>query len=222
MHAWPQGGIERTQEMIDLYTWSTPNGRKISIMLEELGLPYEVHAINLARKEQFEPEFLKVSPNAKIPAIVDRENGMSLMESGAILLYLAEKTGRFLPETGEPRYRVIEWLMWQMGGIGPFLGQAHHFLYYNRGKAPYAEERYRHEARRLYGVLDRRLDGRDFMAGDYSIADIATWPWIARFARQDIDLNAFSNVKRWYLDMVARPAVQKGFKIPEPEEVPMP
>jgi GST-like protein len=208
--------------MIDLYTWATPNGRKISIMLEELGLPYAVHPVNLGKKEQFAPEFLKIGPNAKIPAIVDRENGMSLMESGAILLYLADKTRRFLPESGEPRYRVIEWLMWQMGGIGPFLGQAHHFLYYNRGKAPYADERFRNEARRLYGVLDRRLDSRAFMAGEYSIADIATWPWIARFARQDIDLNAFSNVKRWYLEIVARPAVQKGFQVPEAEEIPMP
>ena len=159
--------------MIDLYTWVTPNGRKVSILLEELGLAYEVHPIDIGKDDQFKPEFLAVSPNNKIPAIMDRDNGLKLMESGAILIYLADKTQKFLPATGEPRYRTIEWLMWQMGGVGPFLGQAHHFLHFNKGKAPYAEERFRKEARRLYGVLDRRLDGRAFVADDYSIADMA-------------------------------------------------
>ena len=209
--------------MIDLYTWATPNGRKVSIFLEELGLPYEVHPIDIGKNDQFKPEFLAISPNNKIPAIVDRDTGIALMESGAILIYLADKTGRFLPKEGEQHYRVIEWLMWQMGGIGPFLGQAHHFLHFNKGKAPYAEERYRNEARRLYGVLDRRLDGRAFVADDYSIADIAIWPWISRFEWQEIDLSDFSNVKRWYLDIAARPAVQKGYHVPKSTaEIPMP
>jgi len=209
--------------MIDLYTWTTPNGRKISIFLEELGLPYEVHAIDIGKDEQFHPDFLKISPNNKIPAIVDREAGVALMESGAILIYLADKTGRYLPRKGEPRYRVIEWLMWQMGGIGPFLGQAHHFLRFNQGKAPYAEERFRNEARRLYGVLDRRLDGRAFIVDGYSIADVATWPWISRFEWQEIDLDEFPNVKRWYLDVAARPAVQRGYYVPKfVHDIPMP
>ena len=143
--------------MIDLYTWTTPNGRKISIALEEFGLPYTVHPVDIGKDEQFKPEFLKISPNNRIPAIVDRDNGLALMESGAILIYLADKTGKFLPRDGEARYRVIEWLMWQMGGPGPMFGQVHHFTKYNPGKAPYAEERYLKEAHRLYGVLDKRL-----------------------------------------------------------------
>jgi GST-like protein len=209
--------------MIDLYTWTTPNGRKISIALEELGLPYTTHPIDIGKDEQFRPDFLRIAPNNKIPAIVDAESGVSLMESGAILIYLADRTGRLLPREGEARYRVIEWLMWQMGGVGPFLGQAHHFLHFNNGKAPYAEERYRNEARRLYGVLDRRLEGRDYVVGDYSIADIAIWPWIARFAWQEIDLAAFPNVKRWYLAIAGRPAVQKGYHVPKfSQDIPMP
>jgi len=209
--------------MIDLYTWSTPNGRKVSIMLEECGLPYTAHAIDIGKGEQFAPDFLKISPNNRIPAIVDRDNGMSLFESGAILIYLADKTGKLLPKDGEERYRVIEWLMWQMGGVGPMIGQAHHFLRQNPGKAPYAEERYHKEALRLYGVLDRRLEGRDFMAGDYSIADIATWPWIARFEWHKVDLNQFPNVKRWYVSIAQRPAVQKGYQVPKDAgPVPMP
>jgi GST-like protein len=201
--------------MIDLYTWSTPNGRKVSIMLEECGLPYEVHPIDIGRGEQHAPAFLEISPNNKIPAIVDRDNGWSVFESGAILIYLAEKTGRLLP--GEPRRRLVtlEWLMWQMGGIGPFLGQAHHFLKLNPGKAPYAEERYSREAQRLYGVADRRLAHNEWLAGsDYTIADIATWPWISRFEWQRIDLAAFPNVRRWYLAMAGRPAVQRGYDVP--------
>ncbi len=209
--------------MIDLYTWITPNGRKVSILLEELGLPYETHAIDIGKDEQFKPEFLKISPNNKIPAIVDRDNNLALMESGAIMIYLAEKTGRFLPKEGEPRYRVLEWLMFQMGGIGPFLGQAHHFLRFNKGKAPYAEERYGKEAKRLYGVLDRRLDGRAFVADDYSIADMAIWPWLSRYEWQEIDMNDFPNVKRWYCDIASRPAVQKGYHVPKfATEIPMP
>jgi GST-like protein len=207
--------------VIDLYTWTTPNGRKISIALEELGLPYEVHPIDIGKDEQFDPAFLEVSPNNRIPAIVDRDNGLHLMESGAILIYLAEKTGRLLPP--ENRYRIIEWLMWQMGGPGPMLGQVHHFVKYNKGKAPYAEERYLKEAHRLYGVLDRRLADRAFVADDYSIADIAIWPWISRFEWQTIDLNQYPNVKRWYLAIAARPAVQRGFHVPKKvQEIPMP
>ena len=145
--------------MIDLYTWTTPNGRKASIMLEEIGLPYTVHPVDIGKDEQFKPEFLEISPNNRIPAIVDRDTGMTLMESGALMIYLADKTGKLLPKEGEPRYRVLEWLMWQMGGPGPMFGQVHHFVKYNKGKAPYAEERYLKEAHRLYGVLDRRLAG---------------------------------------------------------------
>jgi len=209
--------------MIDLYTWTTPNGRKAAIALEELGLPYEVHAIDIGKDEQFAPEFLRISPNNKIPAIVDREAGISLMESGAILIYLADKTGRLLPAAGEPRYRVLEWLMWQMGGFGPMLGQAHHFLHFKKGTAHYAEDRYRTEARRLYGVLDRQLAEREFVAGDYSIADIAVWPWATRFEWQEVDLAEFPNVRRWYAAVAARPAVQKGYHVPKfTADIPMP
>ncbi|WP_349360433.1 glutathione S-transferase N-terminal domain-containing protein [Stappia sp.] len=209
--------------MIDLYTWTTPNGRKVSIMLEECGLPYEVYPVDILNREQYRPNFLHISPNGKIPAIIDREAGVSLMESGAILLYLAEKTGRFLPADGPGRLRVIEWLMWQMGGFGPMLGQAHHFLHFNPGKAPYAEERYAAEARRLYSVLDRQLADHSFVAGDYSIADMSVWPWASRFEWQGIDLAEFPNVRRWYLDVAARPAVQRGYQVPPAgHEMPMP
>ena len=209
--------------MIDLYTWTTPNGRKASIALEELGLPYTAHAIDISKDEQFAPDFLKIAPNNRIPAIVDRDNGMTLMESGAILIYLADKTGKLLAKEGEKRYRAIEWLMWQMGGPGPMLGQVHHFVKYNPGKAPYAEERYLKEAHRLYGVLDRRLEGREFVADEYSIADIAIWPWISRFEWQTIDLNKYPNVKRWYLAIAARAAVKRGYDMPKKVgEIPMP
>jgi GST-like protein len=209
--------------MIDLYTWTTPNGQKASIALEELTLPYELHPIDITKDEQFDPAFLQIAPNNKIPAIVDRDTGLRLMESGAILVYLAEKTGKLLPREGEARYRVLEWLMWQMGGAGPMLGQAHHFLRFQKGKAPYAEERFRNEARRLYGVLDRRLQDRAFVADAFSIADIAIWPWVARFQWQEIDLNDFPDVKRWYLDVAARPSVQKGYRVPKfTQEIPMP
>jgi GST-like protein len=209
--------------MIDLYTWSTPNGRKVSIMLEEIGLPYEVHPIDIGKREQFAPDFLKISPNNRIPAIVDRDTGMSLFESGAILMYLADKTGKLMPRQGEPYWRTIEWLMWQMGGVGPMFGQVHHFVRYNKGKAPYAEERYLEEARRLYRVLDGRLGAVEYLADDYSIADIATWPWVSRYEWQTIDLKDYPNVLRWYRAIAARPAVQKGYHVPNPQPaIPMP
>jgi GST-like protein len=209
--------------MIDLYTWTTPNGRKASIMLEEIGLPYRVHPVDIGKDEQFKPDFLKISPNNRIPAIVDSDTGISLMESGAMMIYLADKTGKLLPKDGEPRYRVLEWLMWQMGGIGPMLGQVHHFVKYNKGKAPYAEDRYLKEAHRLYGVLEKRLAEREFVADAYSIADIAIWPWISRFEWQTIDLNQYPNVKRWYVAIANRPAVQEGYAVPKDMgPIPMP
>jgi len=209
--------------MIDLYTWTTPNGRKVSIALEELELPYRAHAVDIAAGEQFSPEFTRVSPNHKIPAIVDHETGLTLMESGAILLYLAEKTGRFMPEDWQRRWRATEWLMWQMGGPGPMLGQAHHFLKFNRGKSPYAEERYHKEAERLYAVLDARLAEHEYLADEYSMADIATWPWISRFEWHGIRLADYPNVARWYRAIAARPAVERGYHVPKKvQEIPMP
>lgn len=209
--------------MIDLYTWSTPNGRKVSIMLEECGLDYAVHPVNITQDEQFTPDFLAISPNNKIPAIVDRDTGTAMMESGAILLYLAEKTGRFLPKETAARWQTIEWLMWQMGGAGPMLGQAHHFVHFNPDKSDYARERYAKEAARLYGVLDKRLDGRRYIVGDdYTIADIITWPWIARYEWQGVDFPAFPNVLRWYREIAARPAVQRGFVVPNDAAIPDP
>ena len=211
--------------MIDFYTWTTPNGRKVAIMLEEAGLDYKMVPINIGKDEQFDPEFLKISPNNKIPAIVDHDNhDFSLFETGAILMYLAEKTGQFLNTADRDVYwRTIEWLMWQMGGIGPIFGQVHHFTKYNPGKAPYAQERYENEARRLYGVLDRRLEGREYIVDDYSIADMAVWPWAARHNWQEIDLNDFPNVRRWYLTMLDRPAVKRGWNIPETDQpIPVP
>jgi GST-like protein len=197
--------------MIDLYTWPTPNGRKISIALEEFGLDYEVHAVNIGQDEQFAPEFLAISPNNKIPAIVDRSSGRHLMESGAILIYLADTHDRFW---GDDRYVTLEWLMLQMGGVGPMLGQAHHFLKHNPGKAPYAEQRYAAEARRLYAVLDQRLATEEFLAGSYSIADIATWPWISRYEWQEVNFGDYPHLLRWYLQIADRPAVQKGYDVP--------
>ena len=209
--------------MIDLYTWSTPNGQKVSIMLEEVGLRYRVHPIDIFKAEQFEPEFLAVSPNAKIPAIVDTENGLRLMESGAILLYLAEKTGKLWPQDFPTKWRVVEWLMWQMGGPGPFLGQVHHFVKFNPGTSTYAEERYTAEAKRLWGVLDRRLSEVEYVAGDYSIADIATWPWISRFEWQTVTFADYPNVLRWYLAIAAREAVIRGHAVATKyPEIPMP
>ena len=209
--------------MIDLYTWGTPNGRKVSIALEEMSLPYRPIPINITEDAQFDPAFLAVAPNNKIPAVVDHDTGIRLMESGAILFYLAEKTGNLMPGDGPGRYAVMEWLMWQMGGPGPILGQVHHFVRFNPGKAPYAEERFANEARRLYRVLNDRLAEREFVAGDYSIADIAIWPWISRFEWQQIDLNDYPHVKRWYLAIADRPAVQKGYHVPSVvDEIPRP
>ena len=210
--------------MIDLYTWTTPNGRKVSIMLEEIELAYETHAINIGEDEQFTPEFLAISPNNKIPAIVDRDNGRSMMESGAILMYLAEKTGKLMPTDEDGKWRVMEWLMMQMGSVGPMLGQTHHFVHYNHDKAPYAEERYLTENKRIYGVLDRRLGTSAYLGGDaYTIADVATWPWIARWDWQTMNLDDYPNVKRWYLELAARPAVRRGFDVPKKvQEIPMP
>ena len=201
--------------MIDFYTWTTPNGRKVSILLEELGVDYKVHSINITQGDQNSPAFLKISPNNKIPAIIDRDNGMSLMESGAILIYLAEKYGKFLPKDSIARAEVNEWLMWQMGGFGPILGQAHHFLHFNPGKSDYAEARFRSEVARLYGVLDRRLEGRDYICDDYSIADMACWPWVSRYEWQQVNLADYPNVRSWYQHLLARDAVQKGYHIPK-------
>jgi GSH-dependent disulfide-bond oxidoreductase len=197
--------------MIELYTWPTPNGRKISIALEEFELPYRVHPVNIGAGEQHAREFLHISPNGKIPAIVDGDTGRVMMESGAILLYLAERHDRF---RGDDWWETVQWLMLQMGGVGPMLGQAHHFLHFNAGRAPYAEERYRNEARRLYGVLNARLSDRSYLAGTYSIADMATWPWISRYEWQGIDWSEFPDLQRWYLRIADRPAVQRGYQVP--------
>ncbi|MCY3769281.1 MAG: glutathione S-transferase N-terminal domain-containing protein [Gammaproteobacteria bacterium] len=207
--------------MINLYTWSTPNGRKISIMLEETGLPYVVHPVDLGKNDQFDEDFLQISPNNKIPAIVDEENGCSMMESGAILMYLAEKTGMLMPEAY--RWQILEWLMWQMSGVGPNCGQAHHYMHFSPGVSEYTEKRLKVEIQRLYTVLDDRLEENEFVAGDYSIADISLWPWVSRFEWHRVDLDEFENVKRWYLETAGRPAVLKGYDIPETgSEIPIP
>jgi GST-like protein len=209
--------------MIDLYTWSTPNGRKISIALEEMGLAYEVHTVNINKDEQFRPKFLAISPNNKMPAIVDRDTGLGIFESGAILMYLGDKTGQLYTADFKKRVRVHEWLMWQMSAVGPMLGRAHYFLKFNAGKSSFAEAWFSAEAKRIYDVLDRLLETREFMCDVYSIADIATFPWIARHQWQGIDLNEYTHVKRWYLVISARPAVQKGYRVPDATaEIPMP
>lgn len=205
--------------MITLYTWSTPNGRKISIALEELGLAYEVRKVDITRDEQFDPEFLKLSPANKIPVIVDSAGPdgqpITLIESGAILLYLAGKAGRLLPTDLRERLEVMQWLMFQMGQVGPMLGQAHHFLRFAPDLIPYAIERYSKEALRIYGVLNNRLKGREWLAGSaYSIADVATFPWIARHEWQAIELKRFPEVKRWFEAIEARPAVKRGMTVP--------
>ena len=203
--------------MIDLYTWTTPNGRKIHIMLEEVGLEYSTHPIDIRKGDQFEVEFLKISPNNRIPAIVDHDGPdgapYSLFESGAILMYLAEKTGRLMPKAPAKRYRVIEWLMFQMANVGPMLGQAHHFRAYAPDPIDYAIDRYTNEAGRLYHVLDKRLGEHEFLAGEYSIADIATYPWLQSYERQGQDINEFANLKRWFDTIEARPAVRRGNKV---------
>ena len=207
--------------MIDLYTWHTPNGRKISIMLEEIGIPYKVHPINIAKDEQFQPHFLEICPNNKIPAITDRENNYSLFESGAILIYLAEKSGKLLNVKNKNEYhRTMEWLMFQMANVGPIFGQVHHFVKYNKGKSEYSEQRYSKEARRIYGVMDKKLRLNQYIVGDtLSIADISIWPWTARFDWQEIDLNEFPNVTRLYKEMAKRPAVQKGWLVPQNDQI---
>jgi GST-like protein len=207
---------------IDLYTWNTPNGRKVSIMLEEVGLPYSVFPIDITKGDQLQPDFLFLSPNNKIPAIVDHDAGIHLMESGAILMYLANKTGKLLSPISEKYWEQMEWLMLQMGSIGPMLGQTHHFVKFNPGKSPYAEERYRKENARLYQVLENRLQDREFICDEYSIVDIATWPWISRFDFQQMKLSDYPNLKRWYLNIASRPAVRRGYGVPDALEVPLP
>ena len=202
--------------MIDLYYWPTSNGNKITTMLEECGLDYTIHPIDITAGDQFQPDFLKLSPNNRMPAIVDHDPSdggalIDLFESGAILLYLAEKTGQFYPTDLRERYSVMKWLMWQMGGLGPMAGQNHHFGRFAAEKIPYAIERYRSETARLYGVLNGALDGRSFITGDYSIADMACYPWIARYEWQEMDLGKYPNVQRWYEQIAARPATQTGY-----------
>ena len=202
--------------MIDLHTWTTPNGRKVSIMLEECGLPYRVFPVDIGKGEQFTPEFLAINPNNRIPAIVDPEGPegkpLPLFESGAILIYLAEKTGKFYPQ--KHKYIVLQWLMFQMGGVGPMFGQAHHFMRAKKDEIPYGSERYGAEAKRLYGVLNTRLSGAAYLAEEYSIADIATYPWVARHEWHRVDLGAYPAVKRWYDTIGARPAVVRGMAVP--------
>ena len=201
--------------MIDLYTWTTPNGRKISILLEELGINYNMIPINITKNEQFSNDFLKISPNNKIPAIFDHENKISLMESGAIMIYLAEKYKNFIPTANGERMKCIEWLNFQTGSQGPMLGQAHHFLKFNKGKSEYAETRYHNEAERLYKVINIQLEKNKYIAGnEYTIADIAIWPWIARFEWHSIDIKKYKYVANWYTNISYRAAVQKGYDIP--------
>jgi GST-like protein len=207
--------------MIDLYTWSTPNGRKVSIMLEECGLPYRVHPINIGKGEQHTPEFLAINPNNRIPAIVDADGPdgkpLTLFESGAILIYLAEKTGKLIPKDVCVRLICLQWLMFQMGGVGPMFGQAHHFIRNQKEQVPYGIKRYTDETRRLYGVLNKRLGEAPYLAGDaYTIADIATYPWVARFEWHKVDLADFPQVKRWFDTIGKRPAVPKGMSVPTP------
>jgi GST-like protein len=204
--------------MIDLYSWATPNGHKIHIMLEECGLPYTVHAVDIGKGDQFDAEFLRISPNNKIPAMVDHEGpggkDFSLFESGAMLVYLAEKTGRFIPHNIAERYIMLQWLMFQMGGVGPMLGQAHHFRIYAPEKIPYAIDRYTKEAGRLYGVIDKQLSQTKYLAGnDYTIADMATFPWLRSYERQGQKLEDFPHLKRWFDEIAARPAVIRGVKV---------
>jgi GST-like protein len=206
--------------MITLYTWGTPNGRKVSIMLEECGLPYAVKSVDITKNDQFTPEFVAVNPNSKIPAITDTDGPdgkpITVFESGAILIYLAEKTGKFLPAEARGRTETLQWLMFQMGGVGPMFGQAHHFRRFAPEQIPYAVNRYTNETKRLYGVLDKRLGEAEYLAGTYSIADMATYPWVTRHEWQGVDLAEFPNVKRWSDAIAARPAVAKGMAVPAP------
>ncbi len=207
--------------MIELHYWPTPNGHKITIFLEEAGLPYEIVPVDISAGDQFKPEFLAFSPNNRMPAIIDRapaDGGepITVFESGAILVYLAEKTGQFLPRETRAKKAVLEWLMWQMGGLGPMLGQNHHFVQYAPEKIPYAIDRYVNETNRLYGVLDRRLEGRDYLAGDYSIADMAAYPWVCLWKGQRQNLDDFPNVRRWHTSIRNRPAVVAAYEKGEP------
>jgi GST-like protein len=213
-----QGDARNTiSAMIDLYTAATPNGRKISIALEEMGLAYTVRRIRLADREQKLPEYLAINPNGRIPAIVDRdEDDFAVFESGAILLYLAEKTGQFFPEDMRERSLAVQWLMFQIGGLGPMQGQAHVFVRYAPEPIPYAIERYQRETRRLYEVLDRRLADVPFLAGPYGIADMATWPWVASHDWAGVSLDGLDHLRRWFDEIAARPAVQRGMDVPEP------
>ncbi len=204
--------------MIDVYSWPTPNGHKVHIMLEECGLPYQAHPVNIGKGDQFQPEFLKISPNNKIPAIIDPDGPdgkpIPVFESGAILLYLAEKTGQFMPSRTREKYEVLQWLMFQMGGLGPMLGQAHHFRIYAPEKIAYAIDRYTNEAKRLYGVLDRQLQSHAYVAGeDYTIADIAIFPWLRSWQNQGIDWADFPTLKAWFDRIGERPAVQRGVQV---------
>ncbi|MBX9588081.1 MAG: glutathione S-transferase N-terminal domain-containing protein [Hyphomonadaceae bacterium] len=203
--------------MIDLHYWPTPNGHKITIFLEEAGLPYHIQPVDISAGDQFKPAFLALSPNNRMPAIVDRapaDSGdpVTVFESGAILVYLAEKTGRFVPDDVRGRTRVLEWVFWQVGGLGPMAGQNHHFVQYAPEKIAYAIDRYVKETNRLYGVLDRRLEAGDWIAGDYSIADMACYPWVVPWKRQQQDLDAFPNLKRWFDAMRTRPAVVRAYE----------
>lgn len=192
-------------------------------MLEEIELPYTAIPVNIGQGDQHQPDFVKISPNHKIPVIVDHDNDFVLMESGAILMYLAEKANKLLPSRGDSYWRIIEWLMFQMGNLGPMLGQTHHFVKYNPGKSSYAEQRYLTENRRLYAVLDGRLKDHEYLVDEYSIADVATWPWISRFDYQTMDLNNYPNLKRWYVAIASRPAVQRGYHVPtKVQNIPMP
>lgn len=204
--------------MIELYTWGTPNGKKVSIMLEESGLPYNVHPIHIGQGDQFKPDYIAINPNSKIPAIIDSDGPggrpLKVFESGAILIYLAEKTGKMMSRDPVARIEAIEWLMFQMGGVGPMFGQAHHFLRQVKEPNPYGAERYTKETRRLYGVMNARLGMVDYLAGDYSIADIATYPWVARHEWHQVELGEFPHVARWFAAISARPAVERGMKVP--------
>jgi GST-like protein len=199
--------------MIDLYYWPTPNGHKISIMLEECGLEYQVRPVDIGAGDQFAPEFLAISPNNRIPAIVDSDSGVSVFEGGAILVYLAEKAGRFLPTDTTQRFDVLQWLFWQAGGLGPMAGQLSHFVNYVQEDVPYAHKRYANEYDRLLAVMDVRLRNRDFLAGDYSIADIASFPWVLPYRRLGNDLDNFPNLRRWFDTLKERPAVQRGVNL---------
>ena len=199
--------------MIDLYFFPSPNGLKIAVMLEECGLPYHVVPVDIGSGEQFRPEYLALNPNNKIPTIVDEDTGISVFESGAILIYLAEKSKQLLPQAADERIEVLSWLFWQAGGLGPMAGQAHHFRAFATEEVPYGIERYTNEVNRLYGVMDQRLDDAEFLAGDYSIADIACWPWVVSHERQGQDLDDFRNVKRWFETIRERPGVMRGFAL---------